>query len=62
MKFVAVHRVCLMTKGGRDSNKKCLWKQYPCYITWESIDKAIVSLQIPEVLNDEVIQVLTQKI
>jgi hypothetical protein len=36
-------------------------KRYQCYITWGSIDKAIVLLQIPEVLNDEAIQVLLRK-
>jgi hypothetical protein len=34
---------------------------YRADCTWESIDKAIVSLQIPEVLNDEVIEVLLCK-
>jgi hypothetical protein len=42
-------------KGGRDSKKKCRLKQYRCYITLLYI---FVSLQIPEVLNDEAIQVL----
>jgi hypothetical protein len=37
------------------------WNDTDVILPGESIDKAIVSLQIPEVLNDEAIQVLLHK-
>ncbi len=37
------------------------WSDTDVVLPGESIDKAIVSLQIPEVLNDEAIQVLLCK-
>jgi hypothetical protein len=45
-------------KGGRDSKKSVHWSDTDVILPGESIDKAIVSLQIPEVLNDEALQVL----
>ncbi len=49
------------TKGGRDSEKKCRLKRYQYSLLGESIGKAIVSLQIPEVLSNVTIQVLLCK-
>ncbi len=55
--------LCILSKGGRDSKKKCRLKRYRYYsiLPGESIDKATVSLQIPEVLNNEAIKVLLCK-
>jgi hypothetical protein len=41
-----------------NSKKKCRLNDTDVILPGESIDKAIVLLQIPEVLNDEAIQVL----
>ncbi len=46
-------------EGGRDLEKKSVdWSDTDTLLNGESIGKAIVLLQIPEVLSDEVIQVL----
>ncbi len=50
-----------LSKGGRDSKKSVEWSDTDVILSEESIDKAIVSLQIPEVLNDEAIQVILWK-
>jgi hypothetical protein len=50
-----------MYKGGSDSKKSADWSDADAILPGESIDKAIVSLQIPEVLNSEAIQVLLSK-
>jgi hypothetical protein len=49
------------SEGGRDSKKSVDWSDNDAILLGESIGKAIVSLQIPEVLNDEAIQVLLCK-
>ncbi len=51
----------VILKGGRDSKKSVNWSDTDVILPGESIDKAIVSLQIPEVLNDEAIQVLLRQ-
>ncbi len=51
----------LLIKGGRDSKKSVDWSDTDVILPGESIDKAIVSLQIPEVWNDEAIHVLYAK-
>ncbi len=48
----------MVSKGGRDSKKSVDWSDTDVILPGKSIEKAIVSLQIPEVLNDEAIQVL----
>jgi hypothetical protein len=56
-----LQRSCLYSKGGRDSKKSVDQSDTDVILPGERIDKAIVSLQIPEVLNDEAIQVLLCK-
>ncbi len=48
-------------KVGAILKKSVDWSDTDVILSEESIDKAIVSLQIPEVLNDEAIQVLLWK-
>ncbi len=48
-------------KAGHDSKKSVDWSDTDVILPGESIDKAIVSLQISEVLNDEAIQVLLRQ-
>ncbi len=48
-------------KVGAILKKSVDWSDTDVIFPGESIDKAIVSLQIPEVLNDEAIQVLLRK-
>jgi hypothetical protein len=48
-------------KVGAILKKSVDWSDTNVILPGESIDKAIVSLQIPEVLNDEAIQVLLCK-
>ncbi len=45
------------SKVGTILKKSVDWSDTDVILSEESIDKAIVSLQIPEVLNDEAIQV-----
>jgi hypothetical protein len=49
------------TKGGCYSKKSVDWSDTDAILPGESIGKEILSLQIPEVWNDEVIQVLLRK-
>ncbi len=51
----------LVAKVGEILKKSVDWSNTDVILAGESIDKAIVSLQIPEVLNDEAIQVLLCK-
>jgi hypothetical protein len=51
----------VMAKGGRDSKKSVDESDTDVILPGESINKAIVLLQIPEVLNNEAIQVLLCK-
>jgi hypothetical protein len=51
----------LETKVGAILKNSIDWSDTDVILPGESIDKAIVSLQIPEVLNDEAIQVLSCK-
>ncbi len=48
-------------KVGAILKKIDVWSDTDAILPGESIDKAIVSLQIPEVLNDEAIQVILWK-
>ncbi len=48
-------------KVGAILKKSVDWSDTDVILSEESIDKAIVLLQIPEVLNDETIQVLLWK-
>ena len=50
-----------LSKVGAIIKKSVDWSDTNVILTEESIDKAIVSLQIPEVLNDEAMQVLLWK-
>jgi hypothetical protein len=49
------------TKVGAILKKSADWSDADAILPGESIDKAIVSLQIPEVLNSEAIEVLLRK-
>ncbi len=51
----------LWTKVGAILKKSVDWSDTDVILPRESIDKAIVSLQIPEVLNNEAIQVLLRQ-
>ncbi len=51
----------MVAKVGAILKKSVDWSDTDAILSGESIDKAIVSLQIPDVLNDEAIQLLLFK-
>jgi hypothetical protein len=53
--------VLILCKGGRDSKKSLDLSDTDAILPGEIIDKAIVLLLIPEVFNDDAIQVLSCK-
>ncbi len=55
-----MHRV-IISKGGHDSKKSVDWSDTDTLSPGERIGKANVSIQTPEVLNNEAIQILLRQ-